>query len=99
MRGLSDWFPPLPASCLQVRHLHGEEDWRPGVRAAGGPGGGQTQDGDDGVCLPHGTRHEESLETPAASARAQFLQRHLCLHFHINGTSCLRSVSPDNQIK
>lgn len=55
--------------CSQVRDLHGEEDRRAGVRAAGGSGGGQAQDGDDGVRLPHGSRNETNLEaqefTPA----------------------------------
>lgn len=45
----------------QVCHLHGEEDWRPGVRAARGSAGGQTQDGADGVRLPHGPRLQETL--------------------------------------
>lgn len=47
---------------LKVRHLHGEEDRSPCVRAAGGSGGGEAEDGDDGVRLPHGSRNETNLE-------------------------------------
>ncbi len=51
--------------CSQVRDLDGEEDRSAGVCAAGGSGGGQAQDGDDGVRLPHGSRNETNLEAPA----------------------------------
>ncbi len=51
--------------CSQVRDLDGEEDRSAGVCAAGGSGGGQAQDGDDGVRLPHGSRNETHLEAPA----------------------------------
>lgn len=47
---------------FKVRHLHGEEDRSPCVRAAGGSGGGEAEDGDDGVRLPHGSRNETNLE-------------------------------------
>ena len=56
---------PLTPSCCrvgcQVRHLHGEEDWSAGVRPPRGPGGGESQDGDDRVRVSHGQGDEDSL--------------------------------------
>lgn len=55
---------PIPSCCCpgcQVCHLHGQEDWRAGVRPPRGPGGGEAKDGDDSVCLPHGQGLEENL--------------------------------------
>jgi len=46
----------------QICHFHGEEDRRQSLRPAGGPGGGQPQNGDDHLCLPDGERHEEAVE-------------------------------------
>lgn len=58
--------------CSQVRDLHGEEDRSAGVRAAGGSGGGQAQDGDDGVRLPHGSRNETNLEAQGYTPASMF---------------------------
>lgn len=43
----------------QVCCLLGPQDRRPRLRPAGRPGGGESKDGADAVCLPHGPRLEE----------------------------------------
>lgn len=48
-------------SCPQIRCVHGEEDRSTRLRSPRGPCGGQTQNGDDSLCLLDGSRDEASL--------------------------------------
>lgn len=45
----------------QICHLHGEEDRSSRLRSARRPGGGQPEDGDDGLRLLDGSGDEADL--------------------------------------
>lgn len=45
----------------QICHLYGEEDRSSRLRSPRRPGGGQSENGDDGLCLLDGSRDEADL--------------------------------------
>lgn len=56
-----------PLVSPQIRHLHGEEDRSPCLRSPRRPGGGQSENGDDGLCLLDGSGDEADLRRRLSS--------------------------------